>query len=201
MLSAIALDDEIPALEVIETFANRTNLIELKACFSKTGEALEFLSKHPVDLIFLDINMPAMSGIEFAKSISEEILVIFTTSYSEFAVESYTLGAVDYLLKPFAYQRFIQALEKAQKIAEYRKSKTAEPIILKANYGLVKVMPEEILFIEGLDNYLKIHIQNKKPLVIRLTAKRNDQFITRKTVFKGTSVIYCCTRSNRLCSK
>lgn len=183
MLTAIALDDEIPALEVLESFAARTKTVELKATFSKTGEALRHLQKNKVDLLFLDINMPAMSGLDFAKAIDENIIIIFTTSYSEYAVEGFNLNAVDYLLKPFAYQRFLQAVEKAKTIHEARLSNPVEPLLLRANYGTVQILPGEILFIEGLDNYLKIYLTNNKNLVVRMPMKDmmkllpNDQFI------------------------
>lgn len=172
MLKAIALDDEIPALEVIEAFAGRTDLIELQATFSRTGQARRFLEEHPVDLLFLDIQMPAISGIDFSRSIPKDVIVIFTTSYAEYAVESYNLNAVDYLLKPFTYQRFLQALDKACELYEARFAPAEQPpIILRANYGLVKVRPNDILFIEGLDNYLKIHLIDKELLVVRLTLR------------------------------
>ncbi len=174
MLTAIALDDEIPALEIIETFAGRTDLVDLKARFYKIGAARRYLEENPVDLLFLDVHMPAMSGIEFAKSIPKDVIVIFTTSYAEYAAESYNLHAVDYLLKPFTFERFMQALEKARLLYQARLPaiKRQKPIVLKANYGLVNVQPEDILFIEGLDNYLKIHIQEQNLLVVRLTPGR-----------------------------
>ena len=183
MLTAIALDDEIPALEVLEAFASRNDTIDLKACFSKTGEAFNYLKKHSVDLLFLDINMPSISGIEFAKNLDENIIIIFTTSYSEYAVEGFNLNAADYLLKPFAYLRFLQAIDKAKTLYDARFMESVEPLLFRVNYGIVKIIPNEILFIEGLDNYLKIHLTNKKNLVVRMTLKElidrlpNNQFL------------------------
>lgn len=156
MLNAIALDDEIPALEIIEDFAGRTDKLALNACFTKTSEALAYLNSQPVDLLFLDINMPAMSGIDLAKRIPPTVMVIFTTSYSEYAVEGFNLDAVDYLLKPFTFNRFEQALDKAIRLRETVQNTQDESLFLKANYGVVKLSPAEILFVEGLDNYLKI---------------------------------------------
>lgn len=173
ILTAIALDDEIPALEIIETFAGRTDLLALKQTFTKVGAARRYLDEQPVDLLFLDIQMPAMSGIDFSRVIAPEIIVIFTTSYTEYAVESYNLNAVDYLLKPFPYQRFLQAVHKAQERYQARLPVTdpLPPIVLKANYGLVKVWPHDILFVEGLDNYLKIHLHEQDLLVVRMTLR------------------------------
>ncbi len=185
MLTAIALDDEIPALEVIEAFSGRSELLDLKACFNKTGEARRYLEENPVDLIFLDVNMPAMSGIEFAQIAPKGIIIIFTTSYAQYAVDSYNLNAVDYLLKPFSFERFQQAIEKAQILHEARLPavEKEQAIVLKANYGYVKIWPKDIQYIEGLDNYLKIHIENQDLLVVRLTLKEMmeklpaDQFV------------------------
>lgn len=114
MIKAIALDDEPPALEIIETFCSRINFIYLQKTFTKTSEAFNYLEKNPVDLLFLDINMPSVSGIEFYRSIPQKMMVIFTTSYSEYAIESYNLSAIDYLLKPYTATRFLQAAEKAK---------------------------------------------------------------------------------------
>jgi DNA-binding LytR/AlgR family response regulator len=143
--------------------------------FTKTIEAFTYLEKNPVDLLFLDINMPSVSGIEFYKSIPQKTMVIFTTSYSEYAIESYNLNAVDYLLKPYTAARFLQAAEKVKEKYIFLHPDTIASkeqfLMLRADYGLVKVTLSDILFIEGLDNYLKIHLQNQKPLVIRITMK------------------------------
>lgn len=171
MLKAIAIDDEPLALELIETFCKGLDLVSIEKTFTKTGAALQYLEKHPVDLLFLDINMPSTSGIRFYESLQHKPLLIFTTSYSEYAIESYDLDAVDYLLKPFTVKRFEKAVQKA-----YEKYKLMQPgkdsfLLLKADYGLVKVVLGDILFIEGLDNYLKIHLHNQNALVVRMTMK------------------------------
>jgi len=175
MINAIALDDEPPALEIIETFCNKVDFIDLQKTFTKTGEAFKYLEKFPIDLLFLDINMPSVTGIEFYKSIPQKTMVIFTTSYSEYAIEGYNLNAVDYLLKPYTFKRFLQAAEKANERHRFLTQSNApgkdEYLVLRADYGLVKIAAADILFIEGLDNYLKIHLQNQKPLVIRMTLK------------------------------
>lgn len=171
MLKAIAIDDEPLALELIETFCKGFDFVSLEKTFTKTGAASQYLEKHPVDLLFLDINMPSTSGIRFYESLQHKPLLIFTTSYSEYAIESYDLDAVDYLLKPFTVKRFEKAVQKA-----YEKYKLLQPgkdsfLLLKADYGLVKVVLSDILFIEGLDNYLKIHLYNQNALVVRMTMK------------------------------
>ena len=178
-MKAIALDDEYPALDIIEAFCGRIDYVDLIKTFTRTGEARLYLETNPVDLIFLDINMPKESGLAFFKSITQQTLVIFTTAYSEYALESYDVEAVDYLLKPYTFSRFNQALQRAQtrwrtlhQMPGYNGQGT-EPtqLFFRADYGLVKVTVSDILFIEGLDNYLKIHVHEGPPVVLRLTLK------------------------------
>ena len=124
--------------------------------------------------MFLDINMPAISGIDFYKSLQHKPLLIFTTSYSEFALEGFELDAIDYLLKPFTINRFEKAVSKANQVYNLVNNSAGNQskyLMLKIDYGMVKVLLSDILFIEGLDNYLKIHLQNQLPLVVRLTMK------------------------------
>jgi DNA-binding LytR/AlgR family response regulator len=171
MITAIALDDELPSLEIIEAFCANIEEIDLKKTFLKTSEARYFLENNPVDLLFLDINMPAASGIDFYKTLPQETLVIFTTAYKEYAVESYEIGAFDYLLKPFSFQRFKMAVDRA---AEQKKLLSAHDegfIYFRVDYGLVKVVFSEILYIEGQNNYVKFYFENQKSLLVRITIK------------------------------
>jgi DNA-binding LytR/AlgR family response regulator len=169
MIQAIAIDDELPALKVIEHFCSQVDFIRLQQTFNQPEKALKYISQLPVDLLFLDINMPAISGLDLYKSIPKKAMVIFTTAYSEYAVEGFNLNAVDYLLKPFTFERFLQAVEKAQ--LQMQHQPVAPPLIFKIDYGLTKVNLTEILFIEGLDDYLKIHLHQQQPLVVRMTMK------------------------------
>jgi DNA-binding LytR/AlgR family response regulator len=175
MIRAIALEDEPPALAIIETFCGRIDFIELEKTFTNSAKARAYLESHPADLLFLDINMPALTGIEFYKSVPRQCMVIFTTSFSEYAVESYNLNAVDYLLKPYTFSRFYQAVEKARDrykgLQREEDPEKEQYLVLKADYGLVKMALADILFIEGLDNYLKIHLQDQNPVVVRMTMK------------------------------
>ncbi|SEJ41319.1 two component transcriptional regulator, LytTR family [Dyadobacter koreensis] len=174
MIKAIAIDDERPALEILGTFCGRTDFIDLQKTFIKTGQAREYLEENPVDLIFLDIHMPVVSGIDFFKNIPHPAMVIFTTAYAEYAVESYELNAVDYLLKPFSQDRFLLAANKALQMFQGARQKSGadSPVLyFRVDYGLVPISINDILFIEGLDNYLKIHLISQKPVVVRLTMK------------------------------
>jgi DNA-binding LytR/AlgR family response regulator len=174
MIKAVAIDDELPALSVIENFCAKTGFIALEKTFNKPLEALRYVNKFPVDLLFLDINMPSIKGTELYKLLKQKTMVIFTTAYSEYAVEGFELNAMDYLLKPFTYERFLQAASKANEYYNYtnKQSTAAEQFLfIRADYSLIKVNMTDILFIEGLDDYLKIHILNQKPVIARMTMK------------------------------
>lgn len=174
MIRAIALDDEPLALKVIENFCQRVPYIQLEKTFTKTAEAHKHLRKQPVDLIFLDIQMPTQNGMEFFAEIQQHTMVIFTTAFSEYAVEGFNVNATDYLLKPFSFDRFLQAVEKAKVSYETRhkiQSTEMQYLFIRADYTLHKILISDILFIEGLDDYLKIHIQNQRTIVARMTLK------------------------------
>jgi DNA-binding LytR/AlgR family response regulator len=174
MIKAIALDDEPLALKIIENFCSESQGIQLEKTFSKPNDAAKYINNFPVDLLFLDIQMPSISGIDFFKSIEKDIMVIFTTAYSEYAVEGFNLNAVDFLLKPFTIERFQQALAKAQEFYTYTNSaeKTKQPyIFIRADYSLVKIKLTDINYLEGLNDYVKFHLDGQRPVVARITLK------------------------------
>jgi DNA-binding LytR/AlgR family response regulator len=174
MIKAIAIDDEPPALKIIEVFSSKAGFIDLAKSFTRPHDALKYLHKFPVDLIFLDIRMPSVTGIELCSQLPQEAMVIFTTAYSEYAVEGFNLNALDYLLKPFTFERFLQAANRAQdyyRFFHHQESVMQEYFFVRADYSLVKIMLAEVLFIEGLDDYLKIHLEGKKTVVARMTMK------------------------------
>ena len=174
MIKAIAIDDEPPALRIIERFAANVSGLSLEQSFTRPGEALEYLHSHEVDLLFLDIQMPSVSGLHFYKNLPGEPMVIFTTGYSEYAVEGFNLQAVDYLLKPFTQARFEQAVAKAVSAFEFKRQQAMggqQFISIRADYSVHRVMLSDIAYIEGLDDYLKIHLDNAKPIVARMTMK------------------------------
>lgn len=172
-IQAIAIDDELPALKLIENFCEKVDFIQLQRTFNVPGDAMKYIARYPVDLLFLDINMPSVTGIELYRSIQQQALVIFTTAHSEFAVEGFNLNAVDYLLKPFTFERFLQAVQKAQNVMQFNQSNPAMPLplVFRVDYGLTRVHITDILFIEGLDDYLKIHLDQQPPLIVRMTMK------------------------------
>ncbi len=175
MMTAIALDDEPLALQVLQTFCDRIETVDLRHTFTEPGTALAALRDAPVDLLFLDIRMPTISGIEFSKGVPAETMVIFTTAHSEYAVEGFNVAAIDYLLKPFSYDRFLQAVERAAGRHALRTAAgvpTAEQALhIRADYSMIKVLLGDICYIEGLDNYLKIHLRDARPIVARMSMK------------------------------
>jgi len=170
VITCIAIDDEPLALDLIETFCSKKENIELKKSFAKASDALTYLNKFPIDFIFLDIQMPDISGIDFYRSLHRPTLVIFTTAHSKYAVEGFNLRAVDYLLKPFKFERFEEAIEKATQMISKR-NEIEDYLLIRSEYKLFKILYEDIDFIEGLDDYVKIHLTGKKPLLARMNIK------------------------------
>jgi DNA-binding LytR/AlgR family response regulator len=172
MIKALAIDDEPLALSVIEAFCSQLDYIDLQKTFTKPNEALKHLKKYPVDLLFLDIHMPALTGIDFYKNIEQNTLVIFCTAHGQYAVEGFNLNALDYLLKPFTLDRFKQATEKARDyFSQLGSQKSIEHLFVRADYSLQKISIHDILYIEALDDYLKIYLYQQKTIVARMTMK------------------------------
>ena len=172
MITAIAIDDEPLALKVITSHCEKIDFIHLQKIFTHPTEALHYLRKYPVDLLFVDIQMPSMNGINLVKAIQQNTMIIFTTAFSEYAVVSYELNAIDYLLKPINFKRFSQAVNKANEYYNYiNKQNHSENkhIFIRADYSLVKISIADILYIEGQADYLKIFIRDRKTVVARMT--------------------------------
>ncbi|TDG35489.1 response regulator transcription factor [Pedobacter changchengzhani] len=161
---AIAIDDESIALDIVKSHTSKVRFVELKAQFNNAFEALDYLQKNKVDLIFLDIKMPDISGIDFLKSLTNPPMVIFTTAYTEHAVQSFELDAVDYLLKPFSLARFLKACNKALELFNLRNqsaNQTCDYIFVKDGYQQIKVELKDILYVEASGNYAQIQLANK----------------------------------------
>lgn len=161
-LSAIAIDDEPKALEVVQMHAAKVPFLDLRASFIDAFEALPYLQQNKVDLLFLDIKMPDISGIEFAQILKNGPLVVFTTAYSEYAVQGFDLDAVDYLLKPFSLARFTKACNKALEMKNVRGTEAPDFIFLKTGYEEEKVYLKDILYIEAAGNYMTYVLKERK---------------------------------------
>jgi DNA-binding LytR/AlgR family response regulator len=173
MLRAIAVDDEPIALEVIQKLSSNIPFIALQAVFTDAFKAIDYLQKEKIDLVFLDIKMPDISGIDFLRSLSNPPMVIFTTAYSEHAVQSFELDAIDYLLKPFSLTRFLKACNKAQEQFQLRLSSAAhlpEPaaVFIKSGAEQIRVELDDILYVESNGNYIQFVSATRK-ITSRLT--------------------------------
>lgn len=163
-ITCIAVDDEPIALEIIKEYCSKIPSLELIKVFDNPFEAMAFLEGNKPELIFLDINMPEITGIELVGRVKDFPPVIFTTAYSKFAVESYNLDAIDYLLKPFDFDRFYKSVQKVEKLLKSDKEKVISGdeafIIVKVEYKNVKIPISAISYLESMDNYVKIHVGN-----------------------------------------
>lgn len=166
---ALIIDDEPAAREILTTHLKKIDVITVVGVCKNASEGFTHLSKQQVDLIFLDINMPEISGLSFAKALQKETKVIFTTAYREYAVDGFDLQAVDYLLKPISLERLIKAINKflgehivpEEKTRSKITSEATNYMFVRADRRMIKIMFEEILFIESLSDYLKIHTTEK----------------------------------------
>jgi DNA-binding LytR/AlgR family response regulator len=175
MIKAVAIDDEPIALKVIENFCSEIEYLTLEKSFNNPQDGLKYLNKFPVELIFLDIDMPHLNGIELYKQLKQDVMVIFITSRADYAVEGFNLRAVDYLVKPFTFERFTQAVKRAREFLNINLQSSeidkAKYLYIRADFSLVKIPISDILYIAAYDDYLKIFIQNQKTLVARMTMK------------------------------
>ena len=187
MITIIAIDDEPLALGLLADYASRTEGLELLKIYTNPIEALNYLKNFAVDLLFLDIQMPDISGISFYKLVEQTPMVIFTTAHSGYAVEGFNLNAIDYLLKPIEYDRFVQAVNKAQNFKGYSKQEANsinKSIQVRSEYSLVKIAIREIEYIESFDDFIKIHITGTKTPIMTLMSLKTilellpaDQFM------------------------
>lgn len=174
MIQCIAIDDEPLALDVISNYCARIPEINLTKTFTSAVAAEAYLQENQVDLLLLDINMPEKSGLDFYKQIHPKSMVIFTTAYSQYAVEGFNVNAIDYLLKPVSFDRFSTAIEKAIQYSRNKPTQTAQKkdhIFIKADYMIHKIAFSDINYIEGRDNYVKIYLSKGNPIMARMSMK------------------------------
>ena len=183
MLKAIAIDDEPMALEVIRSLSPKIPFLDLRACFTNAFEAMEHLKRESADLIFLDIKMPDISGIDFLRTLPHPPMVIFTTAYTEHAVQSFELDAIDYLLKPFSPARFLKACNKAYELyslKEGRNNRGNLPapghIFIKSGYGQIRVELGDVLYVQSTGNYMQFVLPDEKVLS-RLTMNEVEELL------------------------
>ena len=162
MIRTIAIDDEPPALKVLQDHAAKLDFMQIEKCFSDSLEGLNYLQQSKIDAVFLDIKMAGISGIDVAEMISNDTRIIFTTAYPEHAVKGFDLNALDYLLKPVSFTRFLKACHKLKD--SISKNNPDKILLLKEGNNIVRLSSSEIYFIEAVGNYLKVH--NTKGVVL-----------------------------------
>lgn len=176
MISAIAIDDESYALEVIKSHASKVPFLELRATFTNPIQGLEYLKNEPIQLVFLDINMPDISGIDLAALVPKETVVIFTTAYSDYAVKGFELDAMDYLLKPFNLSRFLKACQKAQDWIELQPKNEPAFLFVKTAEGQIRVNFSDLIFCEAQGNYVTFQLEEQK-VISRLTLAETERLL------------------------
>ncbi|MBS1639776.1 MAG: response regulator transcription factor [Bacteroidetes bacterium] len=181
MIKCIAVDDEPLALQIIKQYCEKITFLQLEKIFTNPDEANAFLQQNSIDLIFLDIQMPDINGVQFYKNLPNKPLVIFTTAFKDYAVDGFNVDAVDYLLKPFEYNRFLKAVYKAKEYLEFLSSQEMQlsSIYVKVNYEMMKINLKDIDLIEALDDYIKIHIK-PMPVLTLMTLKLMQEKLPAK---------------------
>jgi two-component system response regulator LytT len=179
MINTIAIEDEPLALSLIKGYIEKTPFLNLAAAFENPLDVLEFAAREDIDLIFLDIQMPDMTGIELARFLNRGPKIIFTTAYEKYALEGFKLDAVDYLLKPFSYDEFLRASKKAEHIINLERKKIPDLeikndfLFIKSEYKIRRINFDEIHYIEGLKDYVKVYLKNEKTPILTLSTLKS----------------------------
>jgi len=181
-IKCIAIDDEPLAVKKMAGYIQKIPFLELVAECRSAFEAMNFLSKGDIQLMFIDINMPDFSGMEFVKSLTNKPYIVFTTAYSEYAVEGFQVMAVDYLLKPITFSNFLKAANRVKNLIELTDSNnkevastTADHLFVKSEYKLVRIELSDIKYIESQHEYIKLHLINSKPVMTKLSMKSIEE--------------------------
>ncbi len=181
MINCLIVDDEPLAREVLETYVKAVPFLHLVKTCTNALEAIEALQTNKIDLIFLDIQMPRLTGIQFLNTIKDPPKVIFTTAYSNYALDSYNYHAVDYLLKPFSFERFLQAVNKlkpeqaeAGLPVKTERTEKQEFLFIKSEYKIIKVSLKDILYVEGLKDYISVYTENQRILSLQSLRKMEE---------------------------
>jgi len=183
-LNCIIIDDEPLAADLLASYAKKTLFLNLIGVFSSAVEGVKAIRENKVDLIFLDIQMPELSGLEFAKILPKETKIIFTTAFSQYAIDGYKANAIDYLMKPISYDDFLDASNRAldwfQTTHQAENASTDRFIFVKSEYKLVKIMFDDILYIEGVKDYVKIYLNNDhKPIMTLMNMKKIEESLPK----------------------
>lgn len=181
MIKCIAIDDEPLALRQMKAYIEKTPVLQLEKSFESALDAFEFLQDHTVDLMFVDINMPDLNGMDFVKSLFPRPHLIFTTAYSEYALEGFKVDAIDYLLKPISYPEFLKAANKANTLISLQQKKIATPteqeafLLIRSEYKIIRVNFSEIRYIEAMREYLRFHLTEGRSIMSLMSMKKINE--------------------------
>jgi len=173
-LRCVAIDDEPPALVLLTEYISKLPSLQLLHTFNDPVSGEKYLQSNAVDLLFIDINMPDINGLDLVQTLKEKPMIIFTTAHKKFALEGFELDAVDYLLKPVSFERFTKAVNKAIEYFAYKKKPAAQKndsLYVYSEYRMLKINMDDIEYIESLEDYIKIHLTNSKPVLTLMTMK------------------------------
>ena len=180
-MKCIVVDDEPLALDLLESYVRKTPFLELAGKYSSAVQAMKELANQQVDLIFLDIQMPELNGLEFSRMLPPETCIIFTTAFDQYAIDGYKVNAIDYLLKPISYPDFLQAANKAlhqHELMHRTPQDEIDSIFVKSEYKLVQIELRKILYVEGLKDYIKIYEEdNPKPVLSLMSMKAMEDLL------------------------
>jgi DNA-binding LytR/AlgR family response regulator len=180
-IRCIAIDDEPLALEQIAGYIQKTPFLELSGVFESALQAIETINTSPVDLMFVDINMPDLNGLDFVKSLDNPPKIVFVTAYGEHALEGFRVDALDYLLKPIGYSDFLKSANKVKSWFDVNPKKSDEVnsnkefLFIKSEYKIVRINFDDIKYIEGMNEYIRIHLVNSKPVMTLLSMKAIEE--------------------------
>ena len=178
-IRCIAIDDEPLALELIQYYVSLHSDLQLLATFEDALQARQYLQTHEVDLLFADINMPDINGLQLVESLSKSPMVVFTTAYKKFAYEGFELQAIDYLLKPIGPERFATAIQKVKDafLLQQQKPTQAEKpsIYVRSDYKMLRIVLDHIQYIEGLEDYIRIHVDGSRPVLTLMSLKAMEE--------------------------
>lgn len=186
MIKCIAIDDEPLALKQMASYVEKTPFLELVESFEGALEAMEYLDNNSIDLMFVDINMPDLNGLEFVKSLKQKPRVIFITAYSQYALEGFKVDAIDYLLKPIGYADFLKSANKAKEWFDIQTTEQPEIksdrefLIIKSEHKLIRISLTDIKYIEGMREYVRFHLAGQKPIMSLMSMKKLEAILPRE---------------------
>lgn len=206
ILNCALVDDEPLALDLLETYVRKTPFLNLVGKCSSAVAAMKELQEKTVDLLFLDIQMPELSGLEYSKMVNPETRIVFTTAFGQYALDGYRVNALDYLLKPISYKDFLEAANKALSWFEMKENASAggnvvkvedDCIYVKSDYKLVQIKLKDILYVEGLKDYVKIYIENEPKAILSLMSmKAMEERPSFFSFYPCTPFLHCTKKQN-----